>query len=107
AGGRTISPQADPRKRDYSQEKRNRRDVMSKVQNLLSHAVVGGLAALSATLATYFVVTGSTNGLSSSVAQAQAAGQRTTDVMTQALSDLAREMRVRMTERDPGNGSAA
>src|SRR5262249_3733130 len=36
----------------------------------------------------------------------QPPGQRTTDVLTQPMEDLAREMRIRVIERDPGNGSA-
>jgi quercetin dioxygenase-like cupin family protein len=38
--------------------------------------------------------------------QAQAAGSRSTEVITQAMPDIAREMRISVTERDPGNGSA-
>ena len=80
---------------------------MPRMRNLMSHAAVGAIAAVSAALATYMVVSGRTNVLGPSSAQAQATGQRTADVMTQVLSDLGREMRVRVTERDPGNGSAA
>jgi quercetin dioxygenase-like cupin family protein len=74
---------------------------------LLSHVVVGALAAAAGSLATYGAMIGFAQLLTPSAAQAQATGQRVTDVLTQPLSDLAREMRVRVTERDPGNSSAA
>jgi quercetin dioxygenase-like cupin family protein len=77
---------------------------MSKLQILLSHAAVASIAALAAALTTYTAVT-APNLLAPAAAQAQAAGARTADVLMQPLSDLAREMRVRVTERDPGNGS--
>ena len=68
---------------------------------LLSHAAVG----ISAALVTYIFMISQTSIFSQSTAQAQATGQRSTEVMTQALSDVAREMRISVTERDPGNGS--
>jgi quercetin dioxygenase-like cupin family protein len=77
---------------------------MSKLRILLSHTAVAGIAAVTAAVATYIVMT-APNMLAPSAAQAQAAGTRTADVLIQPLSDLAREMRVRVTERDPGNGS--
>jgi quercetin dioxygenase-like cupin family protein len=80
---------------------------MRRIRHLLSHAAVAGIAAVSATLATYGLMTNQGNVLAPSAARAQASGQRTTDVLTQVLADLNREMRVRVTERDPGNGSAA
>jgi quercetin dioxygenase-like cupin family protein len=80
---------------------------MRTTRTLLSHAAVGAFAAVSASLATGLIVTGESNVLAPSAAQAQATGTRTADVLTQVLSDLNREMRVRVTERDPGNGSAA
>ena len=79
---------------------------MLKRETLLSHAVVAGFAAISAALITYILMTGLSGVFAPSTAQAQAAGQRSKEVMTQALSDLAREMRISVTERDPGNGSA-
>src|SRR6476646_5183746 len=77
---------------------------MSKLRNLLSHTTVAGLAAIAAAVATYTVTT-APNLLAPAAAQAQAAGTRTADVLIQPLPDLSREMRVRVTERDPGNGS--
>jgi quercetin dioxygenase-like cupin family protein len=68
----------------------------------LSHAAVG----ISAALVTYIFTTGQSSVFAPSTAQAQATGQRSTEVMTQTLSDVAREMRISVTERDPGNGSA-
>src|SRR5436305_1780169 len=63
------------------------------------------LAAVGAALGTYLDRSGEAP-LLPSAAQAQA-GQRATDVLKQMMSDLNREMQVRVTERDPGNGSAA
>jgi quercetin dioxygenase-like cupin family protein len=77
---------------------------MSKLQVLLSHTAVAGVAAVAAAVATYTVMT-APKLLAPAAAHAQAAGTRTADVLIQPLSDLAREMRVRVTERDPGNGS--
>jgi quercetin dioxygenase-like cupin family protein len=79
---------------------------MIGLKSLLSHAAVGSVAAVAASLVTYAAATGRANVLAPSAAQAQAAGQRTTDVVMQAMPDLGREMRIRLTERDPGNGSA-
>jgi quercetin dioxygenase-like cupin family protein len=70
--------------------------------NLLSHAAVS----ISAALATYIFTIGQSGVLTPSTARAQPAGQRSTEVMTQALSDVAREIRISVTERDPGDGSA-
>src|SRR5882724_12863577 len=61
---------------------------------------------MSAALVTYIFMIGQSSVFRPSTAQAQATGQRSTEVMTQVLSDLAREMRISVTERDPGNGSA-
>ncbi len=79
---------------------------MPKRGSLLSHAAVGSSAAMLATLATYIFMIGRPDAFTISTAQAQASGQRSKEVMTQLLSDLAREMRISVTERDPGNGSA-
>ena len=79
-----------------------REEHLLKRRTLLSHAAVG----MSAALVTCIFMTGQTSIFTQSIAQAQATGQRSTEVMTQALSDVAREMRISVTERDPGNGSA-
>jgi quercetin dioxygenase-like cupin family protein len=78
---------------------------MTGLKGFLSHAIVGGVAAVAASVVTYAAVIGRTNVLAPPAAQAQAFGQRTTDVVMQAMPDLGREMRIRLTERDPGNGS--
>jgi quercetin dioxygenase-like cupin family protein len=78
---------------------------MSRFESLVSHAAVAGMAAMAASLMTYGAMTGWTNILPISTADAQA-GQKTTDVITQAMPDIGREMRIRLTEREPGNGSA-
>ena len=75
---------------------------MRKARILLSHAAV---AALSAGLTTYIVVSGQADRFAPSTAHAQGAGNRSTEVLTQAMSDIAREMRISVTERDPGNAS--
>ena len=79
---------------------------MSKRAAPLSHAVTAGCAAISAALVTCFLMSGQFDVFAPSTAQAQATGQRSKEVVTQALSDLGREMRISVTERDPGNGSA-
>ena len=79
---------------------------MSKRGSLLSHAAVASFAAISAALVSYIFMIGQSSIFTPSTAQAQATGQRSTEVMTQALTDVAREMRISVTERDPGNGSA-
>jgi quercetin dioxygenase-like cupin family protein len=78
---------------------------MPAIRTLLSHTAVGAATAFAAGLATYLVMTDRL-ALAPSAAQAQATGTKTTDVITQPMSDLGREMRIRLTERDPGNGSA-
>jgi quercetin dioxygenase-like cupin family protein len=74
---------------------------MRKAQILLSHAAV---AALAVGFTTY-IVSGKADRLAPSSAYAQAAGNRSTEVLTQAMPDIAREMRISLTERDPGNAS--
>jgi quercetin dioxygenase-like cupin family protein len=75
---------------------------MPTVRSFLSHACFGAVTALAGGLATYLVMT---DRLAPSAAHAQATGQKTTDVITQPMPELAREMRIRLTERAPGNGS--
>lgn len=72
-----------------------------KLRSLLSHA-----AAAAAGVASTLLVT---SGALGPLAQAQPApGQRSTDVFKMVMADvLGREMRIRLIERDPGNGSAA
>ena len=74
-------------------------------QNLLSHAAVAALAAMSATLLTYLAIAPQANVLTPSRAYAQAHGQKSTEIITQPMSDIGREMRISLTERDPGNAS--
>jgi quercetin dioxygenase-like cupin family protein len=63
--------------------------------------------AATASLATLFVATGQFRSLLPADAQAQT-GQRTTDLFKQEMSDvMGRHLTVRLTERDPGNGSGA
>jgi quercetin dioxygenase-like cupin family protein len=78
---------------------------MSKRQSIISHVAVGTIAAVAGALATATVMSGYPGLLAPSPARAQDTGTRQTEVMTQVLSDLKREMRVRVTERDPGSSS--
>lgn len=80
---------------------------MPNVRSYLTHAAVAALAAVSAGLATYLAMAGRLQLAEPASAQAQASGQRSIEVMTQAMPDVGREMRISVTERDPGNGSAA
>jgi len=76
-----------------------------RINSICSHAAVAGAAAV----ATYFVLIGQL-GVPSSFAQAPAAapGQRSTELFNRVMDDvLGRRLTVRLTERDPGNGSAA
>ena len=74
-----------------------------KVKSILSHIAV----AATASLATLFVATGQFRSFLPAQAQAQT-GQRTTDLFKQEMSDvMGRHLTVRLTERDPGNGSGA
>jgi quercetin dioxygenase-like cupin family protein len=75
-------------------------------QHLLSHAAVATVAATSAALLTYVAMGPQSNVLAPSSAYAQAPGQKSTEIITQAMPDIAREMRISLTERDPGNASA-
>ena len=79
---------------------------MRLIGNLLSHAAAAGAAAF----ATYIAVLGHGDLLPLSTAHAQVAGNidpgnRSTEIITQAMPDIAREMRISVTERDPGNSS--
>ena len=74
-----------------------------KVKSILSHVAI----AATASLATLVVATGQLRSLLPAEAQAQT-GQQTTDLFKQEMSDvMGRHLTVRLTERDPGNGSAA
>jgi quercetin dioxygenase-like cupin family protein len=84
----------------------NGSERMPDFKSFFSHAAIGSLTALAAGVATYLVMSDRTFVLAPSAAHAQATGQKTTDVITQTMPDLGREMRIRLTEREPGNGSA-
>jgi quercetin dioxygenase-like cupin family protein len=75
-----------------------------RINSFISHTAVGCAGAL----ATYFVIVGHL-GVPSSFAQAPAtSGQRSTELFNRVMDDvLGRRLTVRLTERDPGNGSAA
>jgi quercetin dioxygenase-like cupin family protein len=79
---------------------------MPKIRSLVTHAAIAGLAAACGGLATYLALAGHIQVLGPAAAQAQNAGQRSVEVITQPMSDISREMRISVTERDPGNGSA-
>ena len=72
---------------------------------IVSHGAVAALAALATWLAT-------SGKFDANRAQAQApataTGQRQTDLFSQTMDDvMGRKLTVRLTERDPGNGSGA
>src|SRR5262245_23366015 len=76
-----------------------------RINSIFSHAAVAGAAVV----ATYLVLTGQL-GIPSSFAQAPsgAPGQRSTELFNRVMDDvLGRRLTVRLTERDPGNGSGA
>src|SRR6266545_6134175 len=76
-----------------------------RIVSFISHAAVGCAAAV----ATYVVMAGHV-GVVSSLAQTPAPppGQRSTELFNRVMDDvLGRRLTVRLTERDPGNGSAA
>lgn len=77
---------------------------MFRRSHVVSHAMVGLVAAVVGALTTVALLRGDPAWLSPSPAAAQD-GSRVTAVLTQVLPDLAREMRVRVTERDPGSAS--
>jgi quercetin dioxygenase-like cupin family protein len=74
-----------------------------QIRSILSHVAV----ASAASLVTLLAVTGQFRSLQPADAQAQT-GQRTTELFKQEMTDvMGRHLTVRLTERDPGNGSAA
>src|SRR5262245_18286910 len=76
-----------------------------RINSICSHTAVAGAPAV----ATYFVLIGHISVPSSFArAPAAAAGQRSTELFNRVMDDvLGRRLTVRLTERDPGNGSAA
>ncbi len=76
-----------------------------RITSVMSHAVVGCAGAIAA----YLITTGQLR-VAPSFAQAPTAspGQRSTELFNRVMDDvLGRRLTVRLTERDPGNGSAA
>ena len=79
-----------------------------KIQTMMFHA----MTACAASAATFLAMTGDIASLLPSIAQAQApaatSGQRSTELFKQVMDDVSgRHLIIRLTERDPGNGSAA
>lgn len=78
-------------------------------RNLLSHAMVGSVAAVLASGATYVVLKGWPQALSPSQAHAQAkppAGLKQFDLVKVTMDDvMGRVVTIRRLERDPGTGS--
>jgi quercetin dioxygenase-like cupin family protein len=75
------------------------------IRSLMSHVVVACLVAIGS----YIIITGQF-AAAPSLAQtpAASAGQKTTELFNRVMDDvLGRRLTVRLTERDPGNGSAA
>jgi quercetin dioxygenase-like cupin family protein len=76
-----------------------------RVRSVMTHAGIGCLGAITGFLA----ATGQLAVLPSLAQTPQAAaGQRSTELFNRTMDDvLGRRLTVRLTERDPGNGSAA
>jgi quercetin dioxygenase-like cupin family protein len=79
---------------------------MRPLQNLLSHTMVAAAAAILAAFATAVILTGQSDPMLMATAHAQASGSKSTEVLTQTMADIAREMRISVTERAPGNSSS-
>src|ERR1700681_1159808 len=75
------------------------------IRRMMSHVAIGCVGALGG----YLLATGHLAVLPSfAQAPAAAPGQRSTELFNRVMDDvLGRRMTVRLTERDPGNGSAA
>ena len=72
------------------------------MKTILSHTIAAGAAAL----ATYLGA--GSFGAMAPDARAQTTGQKSTELFNQVMDDaLGRKLTVRLTERDPGNGSPA
>ena len=78
---------------------------MNPLRTLLSHTIVAATAAILAASATTIILTGQVDQVVLATAHAQSSGSKSTEVLTQAMPDIAREMRISVTERAPGNGS--
>jgi quercetin dioxygenase-like cupin family protein len=77
-----------------------------RIRNAVSHFV----AACAGAIGTYLVATGYPGTIVPSFAQTPAAatGQRSTELFNRVMDDvLGRRLTVRLTEREPGNGSPA
>jgi quercetin dioxygenase-like cupin family protein len=76
-----------------------------RLKLIISHLTVASLAAV----ATWFAVNRQDAWLTSAAqAQTQPQGQRSTELFNQVMDDvLGRRLTVRLTEREPGNGSPA
>ena len=78
-------------------------------KTIISHAVFGSATAVLASVATYLALAGLPEAMPQARAQAQppaSTGVRQIDLFKTTMSDvLGREVTLRRTERDPGNGS--
>ena len=79
---------------------------MNPLRNLISHTIVAAAAAILAASATTIILTGQGDRMVLATAHAQPSGTKSTEVLTQAMPDIAREMRISVTERAPGNASS-
>ena len=74
-----------------------------RMHSVISHGGIG----CAGVIAGYVIATGHL-AIVPSFAQTPAAGQRSTELFNRVMEDvLGRRLTVRLTERDPGNGSAA
>ena len=72
---------------------------MNPLRNLISHTIVAAAAAILAASATTIILTGQGDRMVLATAHAQPSGTKSTEVLTQAMPDIAREMRISVTER--------
>lgn len=74
-----------------------------RMHRIISHAVIGCAGAIAG-----YAITADHSVVMPSFAQAPAAGQKSTELFNRVMDDvLGRRLTVRLTERDPGNGSTA
>ena len=72
---------------------------MNPLRNLISHTIVAAAAAILAASATTIILTGQGDRMVLATAHAQPSGTKSTEVLTQTMPDIAREMRISVTER--------
>jgi quercetin dioxygenase-like cupin family protein len=103
-GGEEVAVIADVFEPSYNRSKElTSGGRVMRMHSVISHGVTGCVGVI----AGYVFATGHL-AIVPSFAQTPAAGQRSTELFNRVMEDvLGRRLTVRLTERDPGNGSAA